>query len=305
MKKFLTLNEQIALIQNKGIIVSDYEYAKRFLLHNNYYNIINKYGYLFINNGKYRNETSFSDITKILHLDRDLRVIFLNYLTKVEEHTKAILAYTFSELYRDEHNYLNVNNFDAQYTDKVLILFSSIQKSLARDYKNKLSPTRHYVDKYHHVPLWVAVNTFFFYDTRNFISYLTHQDKTIICRRIVSIFESHYFTDIKLTPSSLDTILKLLCDVRNICAHNQRLFDLKLRGSFPYIDGISNSSRKSEERQTVYEVYQYLKIFLTKTDYDQLRRKIKKRVESTVNSINNFDAYIILNSLGFPKHWEL
>ena len=50
MKDFKTIDEQIDLLKSRNIIFEDEENAKKILLNNNYYNIINGYKDLFLDN---------------------------------------------------------------------------------------------------------------------------------------------------------------------------------------------------------------------------------------------------------------
>lgn len=305
MKPFQNLDEQLDIIKNNNIIVENDDEVKKFLLHNNYYNVINKYGYLFISNGKYNDGTTFDEITRVLFLDKNLRSLFMTYLTQVEEHTKSIVAYTFSELYPEKQSYFNHNNFAPGKTREVLGLTSKLQNSISRDYRNTTSPIYHYVNRYHHVPLWVLVNSMYFYDTKNFISYMKHQDTIIICSRIEDIHLENHGKSINVKPSELDTILKNFCDTRNACAHNSRLFDMKLRGSYPYVEDIGCPASIGRSRQTIYDTYLYLSILLPKNDFIQFHNTLLSRFKRYSKAIKSIDFNVILNSLGFPNDWHI
>ena len=47
MKEFKTINEQIEILKDRGLIFKDTNMACSYLLTNNYYNIINGYGKYF------------------------------------------------------------------------------------------------------------------------------------------------------------------------------------------------------------------------------------------------------------------
>ena len=47
MKPFKTIEEQIILLKQRGLIIPDEDKAKKVLLSNNYYNIINGYSKYF------------------------------------------------------------------------------------------------------------------------------------------------------------------------------------------------------------------------------------------------------------------
>jgi len=53
MKPFRMIHEQVALLQSRGLVVDDIAEAERFLLFENYYNVVNGYKELFYKAGGY------------------------------------------------------------------------------------------------------------------------------------------------------------------------------------------------------------------------------------------------------------
>jgi len=85
MKEFKTVEEQIKLLKSRGMIFENEEYAKKILLTNNHYNIINGYKNLFIidKTDNYKNGTKFEEVYSLYDFDRQLRNIFLIFLSKL------------------------------------------------------------------------------------------------------------------------------------------------------------------------------------------------------------------------------
>ena len=73
MKTFKTLDEQIQLLHNRNLIINDEDYAKKYLLSNNYYNIINGYS-------KMEYSALYNKIRKLtnVHLEKHLKSITPN-----------------------------------------------------------------------------------------------------------------------------------------------------------------------------------------------------------------------------------
>ena len=119
-KRFLTYDEQITFLEKeKGLIISNKEYAKKILLKIGYFPLINGYKEIFkepINN-QFQKGTSFEDIYELYDFDNDLRNIFIKYILLAERNIKSSLSYHFCKEYGDlQSDYLNVNNYD--YTGK-------------------------------------------------------------------------------------------------------------------------------------------------------------------------------------------
>ncbi|EKQ3610871.1 Abi family protein, partial [Enterococcus faecalis] len=77
-KPFKTLDEQIIILRNRGLVISDDEVTKSILLRENYYNVINGYKDIFIDresedSEKFIKNTNFNEIYRLYSLDRDFR----------------------------------------------------------------------------------------------------------------------------------------------------------------------------------------------------------------------------------------
>ncbi len=75
-KPFKTLDEQIEILKSRGLIINDENFARDFLLKNNYYRI-SGYSLTLRNNDVFYPETSFQNIVDIYSCDHDLRHILL------------------------------------------------------------------------------------------------------------------------------------------------------------------------------------------------------------------------------------
>ena len=115
-KGFKTLDEQLDILASRGLTINQREYAKRFLLHNNYYRV-SGYSLTLRNNDVFYKEATFQNIVDIYCFDQELRHILLKYIEKIEVSIKSIYAYYFTQKYGST-GHLNAEN----YTDKVKYL---------------------------------------------------------------------------------------------------------------------------------------------------------------------------------------
>ena len=80
-KTFKTLDEQVDILRNKGLVIDDVERAKEILLRENYF-FISGYRHLFFRsneNKKFIQNTNFREIYGLFNFDRQLRnIIFKN-----------------------------------------------------------------------------------------------------------------------------------------------------------------------------------------------------------------------------------
>lgn len=80
MKEFKNIDEQIEVLKNRGLVFKDLDLAKRYLLTNNYYNIINGYGKYFQNNTDlFIKGTTFDEVRSLYFCDKQLKQAFFNF----------------------------------------------------------------------------------------------------------------------------------------------------------------------------------------------------------------------------------
>ena len=115
-KLFSTIEEQIKILDSRGLNVSD-PGVKDVLEKENYYNVINGYKELFIDktytgtDEKYKDGADFNELYSLYLFDRKIKNIFIKYILEIENNVKTVIAHDFSEKYGHD-NYLKISNFD-------------------------------------------------------------------------------------------------------------------------------------------------------------------------------------------------
>lgn len=105
-KTFKTFDEQVALLKSRGVEFKtpmSKSFAKKILQRENYYNLINGYKDLFLLKGvseeTFKEGTTVDEIYALYSFDRELRQIFLEYILRIENNVKTLIAYYFSKKY--------------------------------------------------------------------------------------------------------------------------------------------------------------------------------------------------------------
>ena len=222
-KEFRTLDEQVDILKGKGLIINDPEKVKDILLRENYF-FINGYRQMFYtNNRKFINGTTFEELYSTFLFDRNLRNILFKNLLVVENNIKSIISYQLSKKYGyKEQDYLNPKNFtrdmkEARRVDDVL----NKMKRQIRINGEKHTATFHYMNKYKYVPLWILVKVLSFGLINELFGILKEEDK----QEIADIYG--------LDKETLKVYIQLLSNYRNLCAHEDIVFDHKTQ---VYID---------------------------------------------------------------------
>ena len=87
MKEFKNLDEQITILEYKGMTVEDKEYAKEVLLKENYF-FLNGYRHLFLKSEtdkKFIPGTTFNELYSLFLFDREFRYIIFKNLFRLDQ----------------------------------------------------------------------------------------------------------------------------------------------------------------------------------------------------------------------------
>ena len=312
MKEFKTIDEQIRLLKNKNILFEDEQKAKELLLQNNYYNIINGYKDLFIdcnNLSNYKKGTKFEEIYSLYEFDRQIRSIFLEYILKIENLLRSLIAYYFSQKYGND-NYLVLDNFEtyrhicaAQKTKQNQIkhiqnLIGNINKNLSQNIENKY--INHYLIQYGFIPLWVLVNILSFGDICNFYKLMKQSERVAISK------------EFNIAETDLTSLLNILCKTRNLCAHDERLYNYEFQ-TYTSINDTKyhcllniqkTNNRYINGKNDLFAVVIALKLLLTEEDYNKFHHKLFSRIKSIQSKLKTITVNDVLNAMNFPDNWH-
>ena len=128
-KIFKSLDEQIKILREKGLVIDDEKFAKEVLLRENYF-FLNGYRHLFMKSkdkSRYIEGTKFEELYSLFLFDRTLRNILFKNILIVENNIKSIISYQLSKKYGyREKEYLKASNFNTSSNIKFLLgsLFS-------------------------------------------------------------------------------------------------------------------------------------------------------------------------------------
>lgn len=313
MKDFKTIEEQIELLKNRNLTFEDEIKAKEILINNNYYNVINGYKQLFLNKSDEDNfidGTTFEEIYALYDFDRKLRSIFLEYILKIENSLRSLVAYYFSQFHGND-NYLKLSNFETfsevntnfakkeKQLKHIQMLISNINKKIANSIENK-PYIQHYIMNYGFIPMWVLVNILSFGDICNFFRLMKQKERILIS------------SNFNIMEHDLSSLIGILSDTRNLCAHDERLYNFIFPAKSTINDNqyhinlsipISNR-RYVQGKNDLYAVVIALKILLSKEDYYKFHGKIFSRIMSLQSKLKVISIHDVLNTMNFPNNWH-
>lgn len=236
-KPFKTVEEQVALLETRGVLFSDKPRAEAFLLKQNYYAVVNGYKDSFLNKqqtnlageDRYVEGTDFESFEMLFSFDKALRGITMDVLLEAEGAMKTATVYAFCEVHGEVDAYLDPANYckkadyrpSDRYTKGLIQLLSTLQG--VRDNRPHKQYIKHYEKEYHCLPLWVASKCLTF---GNMSAFFDYQQQSVKTRTCVALSRSLGKDVIK--QRQLAFAYHILPSFRNICAHGERLFCTKV-----------------------------------------------------------------------------
>lgn len=306
MKEHKTFNQQLTILRNRGVIVPTNGKPKRFLEQENYYNVINGYKDLFLvkdsNNRPvepeiYQKGTHFNELKALFLFDRELRILLLKYLLIFENSIKTTVAYEFSKKYPRKNAYLDIANFVDNDPKKVLQQISILTKTI-HDKVDRTGAIKHYIEEHGEVPLWVLVNFLTMGNIANFYNILTDSTKNIIAKFYTDKYRTQNKDNtFRLSSADLSACLKVANLVRNICAHDERLYNVNLRNV--RISQIANhfGIRRYDNKRFIVVIL-FLKIVLDKKDFQRLYKALMNLFNQYADEFKTVVFDDILNTMG-------
>ncbi len=301
-KIFKTLDEQIKILQNKGLIIPDENYAKEILLRENYF-FLSGYRHLFLESNTNRTfikNTTFNELYSVFYFDRHIRNIIFKNLLIIENNIKSILAYEVSMNYGiKEEQYLNPKNFvrDASRKKQVNDLLKKLNRQI-RINGSSHQATQHYIEKYGYIPLWIVVKILSFGIVGEFYSILKLEDQ----KNIAEFFH--------VKADELLIWLPILANYRNLCAHEDLLYDHKAQRAIS--DTIYHSKLEIPKRDgeyiygkdDLYALVIILKSLLRADDFYLLMENLDYEINLLSSKLKSISIEKVLDYMGFPINYK-
>lgn len=223
-KTYLSIEEQLNLLKQRGLTIHDHEKAKHCLETVSYYRLS---GY-FKPFQRHHNDihqffqsVSFEQIWGVYVFDRELRLILLDVLERIEVALRSAMSNCLSNKYGNLW-YLSTECFSQEWFDHDPKMRES-QSDYFKYEVNRICRSqneefiKHYFDQYNqppYPPSWMIMECLSFGKCISLFRYLkTRQDKTEISK----VFGYH--------PKVIESCLGALRYVRNVCAHHARLWN--------------------------------------------------------------------------------
>ncbi len=302
-KEFKTIEEQIEILKERNLIINE-EKAKEIFKDNSYYYLINGYKDLFLNKNseeeKYIEGATLEEIFALYKFDSEIRSAFLKYILKIERRMDTYIAYEFSKQY-GEQNYLVVSNFNnnSKITDlKIKSLVADINSNINTQRKNGNEMLKHYMAQYGYIPLWVLIRIITFGQISKFYDLMKQQDQNRVAKKF------------GIREKELKTYIHNLAIIRNICAHDEKLYDIRLKNTIMQNDIHTNLNLLLQNGQyakgfkDLFSIVIILKVLLNEEEFKEFYDIVINEIKKLENKIKSIEFSEILNKMGFVRDYE-
>ncbi len=214
IKQFSTIDEQLDILKNRGLIIDDIEETRKVLSFISYYRL-SAYTLTLRRDDCFYDNVHFSDVLQIYRFDMELRASLMYLLESIEVSMRTYIGYYHTKKYgslgyRDETAFEDVERFQK---------FESDYKTAIDEYGDKEAFVKHHNDVYGgQFPFWVLLELLTLGTLSRLFKNLTPEIRTEICK-------DHFG---KITDSYIGNWLQGCTILRNICTHRGRLFNRQI-----------------------------------------------------------------------------
>lgn len=302
-KIFKTLDQQLEILESKGLKINDIDKAKSILFRENYF-FVSGYRHLFQRDGygsQFIAGTTFDELYATFVFDRNIRNIMFKYILIVENNIKSIISYQMSRKYGyKEKQYLNPKNFsqDSIKVRQVYDVLNKIKRQIRVNGKQHTA-TSHYISNYGYIPMWILVKVLSFGIVSELYSILKIEDQLSIA--------SFY----NLNSSTLAIYLQILSNYRNVCAHEDMLYDHRTQRTIPdskyhtFLDIEKNAEGEYKYgKNDLFALMIIMKEMLTKEEFNDMLYQIGYEIDVLDGKVDTVPLSTILNQIGFPDNFR-
>ena len=280
-KRYKAPIELIDHLKRKGIkFKSEYKNSEGKLNHINYYKL-KEYASKFydINTNKYK-DLYFNELIDIYYLDKELRANLLHAIEKIEISFKVQLinvlgtngAFNYLEfknwINKEKYNKQTTEKYEMKFKEKIIKISKTRESNLMNEYFNK------YDEKY--PPIWILIEILTLGEVLWLYNLMIPSKK----KKVAKVYG--------LKVEQLESWLLRLKLVRNLCAHNMKIYDIKF---YKKIKVKNDWNKIGVEYNKIASVILILYELIDKINrnYDQKTLTVMKEfLEKYPNLINTF-----------------
>lgn len=303
-KKALSADEHIAKLRTRGLIIPDAPSAKNYLNNISYFRLSAYTRPFYVPHQTahtFRKGTCFDDVLQLYIFDRELRLLLLDVIERLEVALRAQLANQLAKEY-GPHGYLNPTTFDTRYQHAWLMQKLQADASAAKSETFLAHYNKKYTGAPKQPPIWMAVELLTFKEVSILFSNLRHTCDT-------QAIESHF----GWKHAVLKSWFRSLSDLRNLCAHHARVWNREF-GSNPVSPKrtpkdwpvVSEHLPAGSHHQPTQTINARQRVYMQLVVIQSLMQNVNREsdwVQKLVNLLNRHPG-VSRPHMGFPVDWQ-
>lgn len=243
IKPWKSIDDQLAILQSRGLQIDDTERAKQYLRRLGYYRL-SGYWYPFrrlqevassptaeLRHDDFIEGSRFDDLIRLYVFDKKLRLHALDALERIEMALRVDIAHLLGELDARAHEHPDClhGSFSKRIDPKKgktghQIWMEKYQQQVHRAARSAF--VAHHLEKYGCLPIWAAIEVWDFGMLSTLYAGMKHGDKNILAGK-------YGIPD----GNEMVKYLRSLNFIRNVCAHHARLWNTNIVDRSPLPTG--------------------------------------------------------------------
>lgn len=285
-KPALTFEQQVEHLQKRGLKIESEILAREYLKNISYYRL-SGYMYPFLAdkaNHKFKEGTTLEQVLRLYSFDRELRLLVLDAVERIEVAFRAQMIYHLSHEYgpwwfEKKELFTDANQYDEQR--------EKLEESVKQSDEQFIE---HYRQKYNqpNPPAWMVMEVISFNQLSKWYKNCISKE---IKKKVSLHFDSQYI--------ELESWIHAIVYIRNLCAHHSRLWNRRLSISPKYPQKPVKQFIKMDD-VTNSRLYFTLSIVL------YFLNAVNPESTFKIRLFKLFDKYPEIDkaAMGFPKGWE-
>lgn len=287
LKIALTYEQQIERLKTiHNLTIEDDTEALSILKTINYYRL-SAYGIGLKKNDnpeEYLDGISLQSLYKLYSFDSKFKNNLIHIIEQIEIKLRTQISNLLALKYGSE-GYIDSSNFISKTTKEGKDIYTTIIENFRTEcIRQKNAPlVKHHMEKYEgHFPIWVAVELFTFGNLASLFDIMQPNDR----KEIANLYNTE--------PSYLGSWILSLVEVRNICAHYSRLYNMPLKQT-PFL-----YKEHRQYRTNINKVFPVLLVIKRMLNGSTLWNEFFNQIQAT---FNQYSDVVNLSFIGFPKKW--
>ncbi|EOI58821.1 Abi family protein [Enterococcus gilvus] len=275
-----TIEEQVDILENRGLIIEDRSFAISSLRKIGYFRFKGYCLPFYKSKDKFMENVTFFTIYQNYRFDERFRLLLFQIIEHVEVELKSVIARDFA-LETSPLGFYDPTNFERlDFHESWLEKFKQLTSQSS---KRRELYTDHYIKNYDNIfPIWVAMEMSDFGSLSKFFYNINRSLRNKISKENYG-FSSFY----------LSNWIYVLSVTRNVCAHNGRIYDR----IFPIQAQLSKKDSRILNNRAFVAIYICYKICLDTEYFGMFKTNL-------ANLIGIYEDYIDIDKIGFPENWE-